>query len=274
MAMPGSSGIGQIAEKFDIQTNRVQFCRMTDFPLLCLCLMLIRFGCGVVSGATSIGGVMLSMPLLMALMPARDAALLSTIMGIAATPQLSWYYRRSCSLADIRWLIAGCIPGCALGALAIKTAPVQFLQLMICAMLFCFVGLQVRRGRSAWRLPDAWWIGACAGVACGFVSGSVAMAGAPLGVYVLLRGWDPDRARGNMSVFYLFTVGTSFVFQAWAGLYRLDLFELAAVGIAANFLGQMLGFRLGRHVDRELFRRIVTAFLGVAACVLLMKALA
>ncbi len=76
-----------------------------------------------------------------------------------------------------------------------------------------------------------------------------------------------------MSVFYLFTVGASFISQAWAGLYRPDLFQLAAIGIAGNFLGQILGYRLGRHVNRELFRRIVTAFLGVAACVLLWKAL-
>ncbi len=244
-----------------------------DFLWLCACLLLMRFGCGVVSGATAIGGVMLSMPLLMALFSPGDAVLLSTIMSVAATPQMAWMYRRHCSFKDIAFLVAGCVPGCLLGGLVIKLAPVQVLQLMICAMLFCFVGLQCVRRAEAWKLPEGRMTDALAGIACGFVSASVAMAGAPLGIYVLLRHWDPDRARGNMSLFYVFTVGGSLLVQAGAGLYRPELFRLAAVGIAGNAVGQYLGYLLGKRVDQALFRRVVTAFLAVAACVLLWRAL-
>ncbi len=244
-----------------------------DFISLCTVLLLIRFGCGIVSGATAVGGVMLSMPLLMMVFSPGDAVLLSTIMSMFATPQMAWMYRRRSSFRDIACLVAGCLPGCLLGGIVLSFAPVRVLQLMICAMLFCFVGLQCLRKAAAWKLPEGLLADVLAGIVCGFVSASVAMSGAPLGIYVLLRHWDPDRARGNMSLFYVFAVGGSLLAQAGAGLYRPELFKLAVAGIAGNAAGQYLGYLLGRRVDQALFRRIVTAFLAVAACVLLWRAL-
>ncbi len=216
---------------------------------------------------------MLSMPLLLALFSPSDAVLLSSIMGVAATPQMAWMYRRHSSFRDIAYLVIGCIPGCMLGGIVLKLAPMHVLQLLICAMLFCFVGLQCVRRVAAWKLPEGRAIDILAGVACGFASTSMSMSGVPLSIYVLLRHWEPDRARGNMSLFYVFTVGGAVLTQAGAGLYRLELFKLAAAGIAGTAAGQYLGYLLGRHVDQVLFRRIVIAFLGVAACVLMWRAL-
>jgi len=242
-----------------------------DFFWLCLWVLLIRFFCGVVSGATAIGGVMLSMPLLIALFGPGDAVLLSTIMSAVAAPQMAWLYRKYSTFRDIFSLVLGCVPGCLIGGVVLKFAPMNVLQLMICAMLLTFVGLQCMRRTETWKLPEAHWVGFLTGAACGFVSSSVAMAGAPLGIYVLLRHWDPDRARGNMSMFYLFTVGGSVLTQAGAGLYTSGLFKLAFFGIMGNAAGQFLGYRLGRRVDQEMFRWIVTVFLAVAAFVLLLR---
>ena len=242
-----------------------------DFAWLCFCLLIIRFACGVVAGATAIGNVMLSMPLLMLLFTPGDAVLLSIIMSVFAVPQMAWMYRRYCSFKDILDLIVGSIPGCILGGLVVKFASAQMLQLMICAMLFTFVALQCLR-RTPWALPDRRSIGLFAGGVCGFVSSAVAMSGAPLGIYALLRQWSPDRARGNMSMFYVFSVFGAALTQAGAGLYTPALFKLAVAGVVGSIAGQYLGYTLGRHVNQEMFRRIVTAFLALAACILLWRA--
>ena len=73
-------------------------------------------------------------------------------------------------------------------------APVQVLELMVCAMLVCFIIMRYRSGASAYRLSDSPTIGIGAGIASGFVHSSVALSGAPLGIYALLRQWGPDRA--------------------------------------------------------------------------------
>ena len=244
-----------------------------DFAWLCLYLLAVRFACGVVSGATAIGGVMLSMPLLMAVFTPVEAVLLSTVMGVFSVPQMAWLYHRYCTYRDVFCLALGCLPGCLLGAFILTVAPMRVLQLMICALLFCFIALQYLRRFASWRLPDSLSAGIVAGAVCGFVSASVAMAGAPLGIYVLLKHWDPDRARGNMSMFYVFTVGGSVLSQAGAGLYKPELLKLAIVGVAGNLLGQFLGYRLGKRVNHQVFRRIITGFLAVAACVLLWRAM-
>lgn len=172
----------------------------------------------------------------------------------------------------MRDLVIGSFPGCLLGVLLLKVAPAQTLQLMISAVLAVFVLMQTFRLSSVWKLPDSTVLGVAVGGVCGFVGGSVTMVGAPLGIYVLLKQWDPDRARGNMSVFYVFTGLGSVVAQAVAGLYDVRLIQTALAGVAACSVGQQIGIRLGRHLDQTIFRRILIVFLALSAIMLFWRA--
>lgn len=228
---------------------------------------------GVVGGATGIGAIMVAMPLMTTVLSPSDAVLVSCLIGFYATIHLSISYRKAFHWADIRDLAIGAVPGCALGALVLRVASMQVLQLMVCAMLACFIAMQCFRRVASYRLPDSTVVGVLAGLVCGFVSGSVAMVGAPLGIYVLMKHWEPDRARGNMSVFYVFTGVSSVISQAVAGLYTVTLFQVAIAGMAGCFVGQVLGVRLGRRIDQKLFQRIVLLFLAVAAVILFVRAM-
>ena len=228
---------------------------------------------GLVGGATGIGAIMVAMPLMTAVISPGDAVLVSCITGLYGTVHLSISYRKACSWADIRDLVIGAIPGSVLGALTLRVASMQALQLMVCAMLACFIVMQLFRRAATYRLPDSMLIGLGAGFVCGFVSGSVAMVGAPLGIYVLMKHWSPDRARGNMSVFYVFTTVASVLSQAFAGLYSASLLPLALAGVAGCCVGQIIGVRLGRRIDQQLFQRIVLAFLALAAVILFARAM-
>ena len=73
-------------------------------------------------------------------------------------------------------------------------------------------------------------------------------------------------------MFYVFSVVGAALAQAGAGLYTPALFKLAFAGVVGSVAGQYLGYRLGRRVNQEMFRRIVTAFLALAACILLWRA--
>ena len=228
---------------------------------------------GIVGGATGMGSVMVSMPILMTAFPAGDAVLISCLCALYGNIHLIMVYHKLANAKDIRELFIGCIPGCLLGTLMLKIAPVQVLELMVCAMLVCFIIMRSRSGAASYRLPDRRAIGIRAGVVSGFVHSSVALSGAPLGIYALLRQWEPDRVRGNFSVFFflasLGTVGS----QALAGLYRAELFPLALVGIIGCAAGQYAGVRIGRHINRQLFQRILVVFLALTAVTLLIRAL-
>lgn len=228
---------------------------------------------GIVGGATGMGSVMVSMPILMTAFPAGDAVLISCLCALYGNIHLIMVYHKLANAKDIRELFIGCIPGCLLGTLMLKIAPVQVLELMVCAMLVCFIIMRSRSGAASYRLPDRSAIGIGAGVVSGFVHSSVALSGAPLGIYALLRQWEPHRVRGNFSVFFflasLGTVGS----QALAGLYRAELFPLALVGIIGCAAGQYAGVRIGRHINRQLFQRILVVFLALTAVTLLIRAL-
>ena len=227
---------------------------------------------GFIGGATGIGGIMVAMPIMTMVLTPSEAVLISCLTGLFGTMHLSYAYRKFCSWKDIRELVLGGIPGCVLGALVLRVASMQLLQLMVCAMLVCFLSMQFFRKTASWRLTESTITGLIAGVICGFVSGSVAMVGAPLGIYVLLKHWSPDRARGNMSVFYAFTGVASVISQAAAGLYTPPLFPMALAGVIGCAIGQVAGVKIGRRINQQLFYKIVLVFLSVAAIMLFVRA--
>ena len=148
------------------------------------------------------GSVMVAMPILMTVFPAGDAVLISCLCALFGNIHLIMVYHKLANAKDVRELILGCIPGSLLGTLVLKFAPVQMLELMVCAMLVCFIVMRCRSSASACRLSESSAIGIGAGVVSGFVHSSVALSGAPLGIYALLRQWEPDRVRGNFSIFF------------------------------------------------------------------------
>ncbi len=229
---------------------------------------------GVSGGATGLGAIMIAMPILTLVLTLQEAVLVSCIIGVFGAIQMVAAYYRHCSWKDLWEMAVGAVPGCLLGSLALSAVPLRVLQIMVCAMLACFIGLQFFRRAAAYRLPESRLLNLSAGLVSGFVNGSVAMVGAPLGIYVLLKHWPPDKAKGTMSVFFLVAALLSVIGQAAGGLYSGRLFFLSLFGIAGCFAGTVVGIRLGRHIDQQLFQKLVLVFLAACAVLLFYKALA
>ena len=245
---------------------------MDDLITACCVVAFGWFWGGMFSGICGIGAVMIAMPLTTFVVSSSESVLISSLVGMYSSIHMGVAYRKACVWREIRDLVIGVIPGCILGGLVLKVAPAQMLQIMISAVLACFVLMQMFHRFATWSLPDSVALGILVGVICGFVSSSVTMVGAPLGIYVLLRHWDPDRARGNMSVFYIFTGIGSVVVQAVAGLYNMHLIQIALAGGVACAVGQSIGIRLGKHLSQQLFRRLLIVFLGISAVTLFVRA--
>ncbi len=227
---------------------------------------------GLIGGATGIGGVMAAMPLITLVLTPSEAVLVSCLVGLFGSIQLSVSYHRFCTFKDIRDLVIGAVPGCVIGVWVLKIASMQSLQFMVCAMIILFIGMQMVKKSASYRLPESSLCGVLAGIASGFVNSSVAMVGVPLGIYALLTQWSPDRARGNMSIFYMLSGAMTVSFQLWAGLYTLELVQVSVAGIIGTLVGGVLGVRLGRRIDQLMFRRVVIIFLIIAAVILLARA--
>ena len=102
---------------------------------------------------------------------------------------------------------------------------------------------------------------------------AVSLVGVPIGIFILLKGWDKDRSRATMSMLFIVCGWATFFSQWAAGLYTADLFKLAVSGTVASLIGQELGFRAGRYLNQKMFTRFVLFFLSIAAVTLFYKSI-
>ena len=228
---------------------------------------------GVAGGAAGIGTGMTALPLVLLLLPPEEVVFVTTLGGFGAALHLICAYRHSFRWNDMRMLFLGCLPGIAAGALTLKFVPVSVIQMLLGFVLLSFLLFQFLRGRIRMRLPESPLAGAVAGFCCGFTSASGAIPGAPLGVYVILSGWDADRSRGNMSLFFVFIMGLSVLAQASTGLYSMPILSIGAVCAVGSMLGQCIGVKLGRKMDTRLLHKFILFFICAAACMLFTRAL-
>jgi len=235
-------------------------------------ILLSWFIGGIVGGATGMGSVMVAMPLLTTVVEPGIAILVSCIVSFYAAGHQTVSYGRYVSWSDMPPMMLGMVPGCLLGVLLLMAASVQLLSLMVGLFIFCFVVLQLNRKIANWQLSSSKPVAALAGGVFGFGSAAVAMGGPPLAIYVMLRHWAPDQARGNMSLLWLVTSAVVCVMQLFAGMYTWAIFQIGLIGIVGTALGQCVGVRLGRRLDMVLFRRILLIFLSVSAILLLRRA--
>lgn len=241
--------------------------------LAMICVAVGWFIGGFTSGVAGFGAMMVALPILTLGMPPAQAVLVSCIVGAPSCSHLAWLYRKDVVWADMRWLWLGCIPGCVAGAYVLKVVPVPYLQFSISLMIACFVLLQVLREKSVWRLPDSKASLLITGMAGGFSNSTVSIPGVPIGIFVVLKRWDKDRARAAMSMFFALSTWVTLGSQWYVGLYTSDMLYLALAGIVISFLAQELGYRVGRHLNQKTFVRFMLIFLSCAALILFYKSI-
>lgn len=220
------------------------------------------------AGAVGVGGAMVSLPLMLFVMPPTTAVLMACSVGLWNVLLQSYAYRKDSRFDDVKWIILGTVPGAVIGVCFLKYAPPHILQLFLCGFILAFIAIRFMIGERTFAFVGSMRFDVTAGIVCGMVSSSVGMEGAVLSIYVMMKGWSPNRARGNMSLFLIFAVCCGTVSQLAAGLYSVEMIPLILCGIAGATLGIFLGVRLGRNINRAVFGRMLTGFLCLVVCIL------
>ncbi|MBQ9452555.1 MAG: sulfite exporter TauE/SafE family protein [Desulfovibrio sp.] len=226
---------------------------------------------GFVSGVSGFGAMMLALPILSLGLAPMDAILTCCIVAGPCSTQLGWLYRRFVHWDDMKWLWISCIPGCIFGTLMLKIVPASWLQIGIGLLIAIFIFMQVACAKATWHLPDSRASLVVTGMTSGFAGSSVSIPGVPIGIFVLLKHWDKDRARGTLGMFFLLCTWITVISQCAAGLYNTYLLKISAVGIAGCLLGQELGYKVGRHIDQSMFVKFAFCFLTCSAVMLFYK---
>ncbi|THH36030.1 sulfite exporter TauE/SafE family protein [Aliishimia ponticola] len=157
-------------------------------------------------------------------------------------------------------LIAGGIPGVALGAWLYAVVDADVFRVLIGAISIAFVAWQLlksanaaqQQGRGAQRiLPD--WIGALAGLVAGFTSFVSHAGGPPAAVYLLSKNLTKTQYQAStVLIFWVINI-LKFVPYAYLGMFTWETARANLVLAPFALAGAWAGVKLHRIVPERLF---------------------
>ncbi len=169
-------------------------------------------------------------------------------------------------LRDGLLIIAGGLPGVALGAALYRLASPDLLRLLIGAVSIGFVlwQLSVKRGlvrMDGRHMPDG--AGVIAGIAAGFTSFISHAGGPPAAVFLLSRGMGKTEYQAtSVLIFWVLNIA-KFIPYAFLGLFTLETAQANLLLAPFALAGTWLGVRAHRLVPERLFFGLTYVLLAI-----------
>ncbi len=220
-----------------------------------------------VQSTVGIGFAMVSVPLL-ALLDARLAPVPQLLLAVPLAVAMAVRERHAAELAGVGWVLAGRLPGAALGLVLLKVASGDVLNALVGVMVLGAV--VVVAGRATVRRTPATQF--AAGVASG-TSGLVASIGGPP-LALLYRDARGAVVRSSLATIFSVGIMLSVAVRAASGEMSFTDVEVAlwlALPLAAGFLA---GGRFLRSVEGKWLRRALLGLSGAAALLLIGRSVA
>jgi uncharacterized membrane protein YfcA len=228
--------------------------------------MLITAGAAAVQGTVGLGFALISVPLL-ALVHPDLAPVPQLFIALPVSISMAVRERDSIDLTGVGWLLAGRLPGAAIGVFLLGIASAAALDLLIGVVVLAAVaiigtGYHVRRTRRAKLF---------AGTASG-ATGVVASIGGPA-IALLYTREEAATIRATLAAVFSIGVSTSIVFRWWSGNASIADVRVAVVLLPAAALGLWMAVRLRDRVSKDHVRLGVLIVCAGAALALIGRSL-
>lgn len=225
------------------------------------------FGSGAAFAATPI--------LALVLEPAAALGMMLPLLMLVDLATLGPYWKQWDG-PSARRLIAGAVPGVALGAMLYRVADPDVFRFLIGGIALGFVlwQLSVRARLIRFRArPFPGAAGVVAGVAAGFTSFVSHAGGPPVAVYMLAQGLGKTTFQATtVLVFWAINI-LKFVPYSFMGIFTWDTLKADLMLAPFALLGAWLGVRAHRLVPEGLFFAITYVLLAVTGSKLIWEAL-
>lgn len=222
----------------------------------------VVFCAALVQVLSGFGFGLLSVPFMTLAISAREAVVVSTLLGIGLSTWQAWHQRADADRALVRRLTVSAYLGMPLGLWVFVAVGDHVLRLLLGGAVLAATALLAARI----NLRHA---GPALDVGAGFLSGvlntSLSTNGPPLVFVLQARHLDAPAFRGTISTVFALSNVAGIALFIGAGKVTGDGLLAAAVSLPALVVGQLAGFPLRRHVHGERFRILVLVLLVVAA---------
>ena len=175
-------------------------------------------------------------------------------------------------LREALLIIAGAIPGVALGTALYRVASPDMLRLLIGLVSVGFVAWQisVKRGWlkfGARKMPDG--AGLIAGIAVGFTSFVSHAGGPPAAVFLLSRGLSKTGYQATSVLIFWAVNITKFIPYAFLGMFTLETAQANLVLAPFALIGAWMGVRAHQIVPERAFFALTYVLLTVTGAKLI-----
>nr|WP_228550767.1 sulfite exporter TauE/SafE family protein [Endozoicomonas sp. OPT23] len=225
-----------------------------------LAMLVVFFGAWV-QGMIGFGLAVVSAPVLYLVAPQMVPSALICVSFFTALLGLR-RYREQIDLSQIKYAIAGRVPGSLLGVLLLSFATRETMSLLIGVSVLLAVLVSLSRINVQVSKQNLLFAGFISGV-----TGTTSSIGGPP-VALVMQNESGDRIRSGMSAYFAFSNLISLAFLAAAGLFGLDDFVMALALLPAILAGNSLSRKLSLKVNQRIIRHmllLICSFAGVSA---------
>ncbi|MFV0348845.1 MAG: sulfite exporter TauE/SafE family protein [Halodesulfovibrio sp.] len=225
---------------------------------------------GFVSGVSGIGGAMVAVPVAATFIPMHELIPLSCILNVVMDMCIAAMHFRFCRVSALWPMLVGSLPGAVVGLFILQFVSGSVLQGAVGLLLLYFVYWQ-KTFRLRGAGGESWLRGSAAGFGAGMLGTAISFDGPPVGAYGLYAGWTPRVFLGTLGVFFVVRASLTCVLQAGAGMYTPAVLSYAMWGIPATVLGTLCAYPVTKHINQELFKKVLLGVICIAGVVCLIR---
>jgi uncharacterized membrane protein YfcA len=234
-----------------------------------ICIALLCFAGGILSGAMGFGSLILLVPALTFFVDISTAVSLGILYGVALQGSAIFAYRTRIEAPPLLRMLFGSLPGVWLGNLFLLHLPAIWLKAALGALVMCYVCLNFFSKDPASARPPAKLWAYVAGFFSGAFGGAFGVIGPPAVMYAARTGWSPDTIRGFLGVYFTVLFVVIAISQILHGLVGPEVWGLAAWTAPICLAGWLAGKRLTARLAPAQYLRLVFMLLfvmGLSLC--------
>jgi uncharacterized membrane protein YfcA len=216
------------------------------------------------------GGGLVAVPLLSLALNVRDAVMLVAIyqflfgfMAITSYRFVAWFLMAP--------LLSGMLAGVCVGVWALPLMRESALQVLLALTILGFLGHSLLFPQLGASRPSRFW-GTASGIISGFLQGCLGMGGPPVVMYLKRLIPEAQVFRASMILTLSVANAARIPLAGYEDLFSPHVQSLASRSLPVFLLAAFVGHRYHRRVSEVIYFRVVYVFLGLAACVLLIRA--
>jgi uncharacterized membrane protein YfcA len=234
-----------------------------------VCLGLIAFLAGFVTGLTGFGVMLVALPLMVLFIDIKAAIPLITLLGMAINCVLVFKLAKHFEVK--KWLplfIAG-LPGMPAGIYILKSMDAPFLEVLIGAVVI-MTASATRLLKNPGKELKKFWAYA-AGFAAGFLGGSIGAPGPPVVIYTSLQPWTKQQVKATMVAFFTLGGPGIIFFQFIYGFITKDVLWNFGYCVLPLVIGVFTGVFLFDRIKETAYRQLVYVLLLALGVMMMVK---